>query len=42
MDEDHMGILDYDGFWINAGEKEVYKRIFWDDRNATCFRIYEN
>lgn len=25
--ERHMGILDYDGYWINAGSYFVHKRI---------------
>ena len=41
MDSQHTGILDYDGFWINAGEAEVHKRFFLTNTRIRSLRVYE-
>jgi hypothetical protein len=39
----HMGIIDYDGTWINAGERNVNKSIHISDPKyqPTNYRRYE-
>lgn len=36
----HVGILDYDGSWINAGKKSVNKFIFLDDPSSGYIPVH--
>lgn len=36
----HLGVLDYDGYWINAGEEEVHKRTRIGSGSEQRYRAY--